>query len=136
MGLFSSTIMKGQPLHGTLGPILCFLIEASAIIHVFPSIIYFFYPKPLSATVLLLFESSVSVYCLEYLSSHCPIFFTPLGLHVPLCLQNVSCQNCLKPPHFKSSDEPPVLTLFILPTGVDPAAPAIFLEIVFFTQLP
>lgn len=136
MGLFSSTIMKRQPHHGTLGPILCFLIKASAIIHVFPNIIHFFYPHPLSATVPLLFESIVSVYCLEYLSTHCPIFFTPLRLHVPLYLQNFSCQKCSGPPHFKSSDEPPVLTLFILPAGVDPAAPALFLEIIFFTWLP
>lgn len=90
-------------------------------------------------------STSPSSYCSIFLWKYClcllpwiplltlSIVFTPVKLHVPLSSQNDSCQECPGPPHFKSSDESPVFNLFILPSGVNLIAPALFLEIVFFT---
>lgn len=81
--VFVYCLTEGQPLRGTLGPIICLLIEVPAAVHVFPSIIHFSHPYPLPASVSFLFESVVSVCCLEYLSSHAPLSSFQLGFVAP-----------------------------------------------------
>lgn len=80
------------PFPSTTSPIICFLIRAPAIIHVFPSIIHLSHPHPLP----LLFHFSLKVLSLLtwiHLLTW-SIVFTPVRLHVPLSSQNDSCQEC------------------------------------------
>lgn len=76
-----------------------------------PSIFHFSHPCPLPATVPFLFESIVFVYCLEYLSSHCPlpslqagfIFLYPPKITPVKSAQDLHISNPVMSPQFLTS---------------------------------